>query len=72
MSERGWSTLERVLAAACWGMKRLARYTMYVPGTTIYVPDAGAVACVKQRELHVRLQALVLELQSYQCIFADG
>lgn len=53
-------------------MKRLARYTMYAPGTTIYVPDAGAVACVKQRELHVRLQALVLELQSYQCIFADG
>ena len=47
VSEQGWSEVERVLSAACWGIKRQARYTMYLPGIYVYVPSAGMVACVR-------------------------
>ena len=36
------------------------------------MPHAGMVACIKLKELRTRLQAWVLELQSYGCTFVDG
>ena len=55
ISEQGWSEVERLLAVACWEVRQSAQYTMYVPSITVYVPDAGAVACFHHKDLYVQL-----------------
>ena len=55
ISEQGWSQVGYLLAVACWGVKQLAWYTMYVPGITVYILDAGTVACVHHKDLLMRL-----------------
>ena len=55
MTERSWPEAERVLAAASWGVRRLAKYTMYLPAIEIAPPHAGIVACVRLREVHAWL-----------------
>ena len=39
MTECRFSDLERWLLGACWCIHRLARYTMYVPGVEVAVPN---------------------------------
>ena len=72
VTEQSWPEAERLLAAASWGVRRLAKYTMYLPAIEIALPNAGLVACVKLHDVHAKLQAWILELQSYGCSFVDG
>ena len=62
ITEQGWTELERLLLTACWGVRRLARYTMFVPGIVVALPDADQVVCVKLKDLHHKLKIHVIEL----------
>ena len=55
ITEQGWTQLERLLLIACWGVHRLAKYTMFAPGIVVALPDAAQVACVKLKDLHHKL-----------------
>ena len=54
--------LERWLLAACWCVRRLSCYTMYVPSVKAAIPQAAMVAVLKLQDLHCKLQALYVEL----------
>ena len=64
--------LERWLLGACWCVRRLARYTMYVPWVQVAVPNAAMFAALQLADLHCKVQALYLELQSYNVKIVDG
>ena len=55
ITEQGWTGLEWLLLTACWGVCRLAKYTMCTPGIVVALPDAAQVACVKLKDLHHNL-----------------
>ena len=61
-TERGRIELEQWLVAACWAVKRMARYTMYLPRVELAVPSAALLAVLRSRDLHCAVQALVIEL----------
>ena len=45
-TERSRSPVERLLGVAAWGVRRLSRYTMYVPSLSIILPDPAALIAV--------------------------
>ena len=55
MTEHSWPEVEQVLAAASWGVRQLAKYTMYLPTIEIALTYTGMAACVRLREVHARL-----------------
>ena len=55
ITEQGWTELEWLLLTACWGVRHLAKYTMFAPGIIVALPDAAQVACVKLKDLHHKL-----------------
>ena len=59
VTEQSWTLLEQWVATACWAVKHLACYTVYVPWLDLAVP--GAVLLTRFSELHGRVVAMVLE-----------
>ena len=51
------SRIERLLITANWAMKKLGRYTQYVPQVIILFPHYTEVIIAQKKELPVRLQA---------------
>ena len=62
VTEAARPDLKRWLLAACWCVRRLSRYTMYVPSVEVAVPQVAMVAALKLWDLHCKLQALYVEL----------
>ena len=55
ITEQGWTDPERLLLAACWSVRCLARYTLFTPALTIALPDAAHIALVLLKDLHSKL-----------------
>ena len=55
ITELGWTDPERLLLAACWGVRHLARYTLFTPALTLALPDDAHVALVSLKDLHSKL-----------------
>ena len=53
-------------------MCKLGRYTMYLPRLEIGVPQASLLTVLRGSELHCKVTAMVLQLQSYQCTLIDS
>ena len=51
-TERGRSELEQWLVGACWAIKRMARYTMYLPRVKVVVPSVALLAVLHFKEVH--------------------
>lgn len=64
-AEVSWTYPEQVLAMACWGMRRLFRWTGFVPRVTVVLPRQHCLLLVKDKAVHAKLRALVLELGMY-------
>ena len=47
--------LERQLLIAAWVVKRLAKYTLWLPSITIVLPHAAELACPQYAGLPTRL-----------------
>ena len=47
--------LERWLLVACWCVRKLAHYTMYIPWVEIVVPQAAVLAALDLKGLHCKL-----------------
>ena len=50
--EQSWMSLEQWVAVACWAVKHLARYTLYVPWLELAVPGAVLLTTLRFSELH--------------------
>ena len=60
-TERKAPLIERLLITAAWAMRRLQRYTYWVP-VTVQLPHVAEAACINAGELPLRLQAQLSEL----------
>lgn len=64
--------MERLMITATWGLKKLGRYTNYVPHVIVVVPHPVEVNILSKVDLPVRLQAQLVELSSFNCSFECG
>ena len=72
-TEQRGCTLERLLLTAAWAIRKLARFTMYLPAITVILPHPAAVQCARVGDgLTPRLQARLVELSSYHCTYEVG
>ena len=64
-AEKHWTFPEQVLAMACWGMRRLYRWVGFVPHVVVVLPTWSCQLLVRDKGVHARLRAHVLELAMY-------
>ena len=64
--------MERLMITAAWSLKKLGRYTHYVPHIIVVLPHPVEVTVLKKIDLPVRLKAMLVELSSYNCTFECG
>lgn len=62
VTERAAPVLERLLLAAAWGVRKLSRYTLWLPRVTVMFPDAAAAVTINASGINLRLQARILDL----------
>ena len=55
VTEAARPDLEQWLLAACWCVRKLARYTMYIPWVEVAVPQAAMLAALELKGLHCKL-----------------
>ena len=63
--ELSWTYPEQLLALACWGMRRLYRWVGFVPKVTMAIKEEACLLLVRDKNVHARLKAHVLELGMY-------
>jgi hypothetical protein len=54
-TEKAAKRMERLMIIAVWGLKKLGRYTYYVPAVVVVVPHPVEVAVLGKTQLPVRL-----------------
>ena len=64
-SEQSWTYPEQVLGLACWGMRRLYRWTGFVPRVTVVLPRQHCLVMTRDKGVHAKLRSHVLELGMY-------
>ena len=69
-AETHWTYPEQLLALACWGMRRLYRWVGFAPHTTAVLPQPACLTLVRDKAVHARLRAHVLELSMYGVSYA--
>ena len=55
VTEAARPDLERWLLAACWCVRKLARYTMYILWVEVAIPQATILAALELKGLHCKL-----------------
>ena len=60
-SERSWSEPERLVSLTAWGLRRFARYALWVPGVKVVVPWPAELALVLEKGTQTRLRAFMIE-----------
>lgn len=65
-TEQKWGRLEQQVAVLAWGLRKARRYTSLAPEIVVRVEEAAEVACIEDRQCHLRLQALLVDLSLYK------
>jgi hypothetical protein len=55
-AEESWTYAEQVLGLACWGVKRLFRWTGFFPRVTIVLPRQHCMLLVRDKGVHAKLR----------------
>jgi hypothetical protein len=71
-TEQSWGALEQQVALTSWGLRKARRYTSLAPHITVKVGDEAEVACIADREAHLRLRALLIDLSLYRVRWEAG
>lgn len=56
---------EKMLTIATWAVRTLSRYLMFAPLTTIFLPLPEHVQLLTDKQVSMKLRALLLDLQMY-------
>lgn len=56
--------LERWLVIAHWGIKRFARYTVFLPQVIVVLPTPADCVMVKKETIHMNIQGRLMELKA--------
>lgn len=58
-----------MLGLACWGMRRLYRWVGFVPRVTVVLPQQHCLVLTRDKAVHAKLRAHVLELGMYNVAY---
>lgn len=72
ITERKWGEFEQLVSVVSWGLRKLKRYTMFSPKITIQVEHDEEALLVLDRDAHMRLRALLIDLTLYRCQWKAG
>lgn len=67
--ERRYCLIESLLLVVHWRIKNLARYTIWVLELIVVRPHSMEDVCVRAQDLNIGLQARLVELIAFKCIF---
>lgn len=71
-TEQKWSLLEQAVSLVSWGLWKLRRYSTYAESIHVLVPWDEQVMIVLDKDHHVRLRALIVELGMYKVKWKVG
>jgi hypothetical protein len=66
------TALEQKLYIAGWALHRCRRFTTTAPSVLLHLPEPEAVLVIRDKTHHVRLEALLVNLQCYNVTFDVG
>jgi hypothetical protein len=64
--------LERTISLVGWGLRKLRRYTTYAKKIRVLVPQQEHVLVILEKQQHVRLRALLIEMGMYKVEWEAG
>jgi hypothetical protein len=65
-TEMKWSSLEQTVSLVSWALRQTRRYTTYAQKIRVIVECEEEVAVILDRNQHIRLRALLVELSLYK------
>lgn len=71
-TEMKWSPLEKTVSLASWGLRKLRRLATYANRIVIKVPWDEDVVILLDKNTHMRLRALLVELHMYRVVWEVG
>jgi hypothetical protein len=71
-TEAKWSPLEQTVSLLSWGLRKLRRYSTYARRIYVVVPWDESVAILLDKQHHIRLRALLIELHMYRVEWLVG
>ena len=64
--------MEQTVSLLSWGLRKLRRYSTYARKIYVIVPWGESVAILLDKQHHIRLRALLIELHMYRVEWVVG
>lgn len=71
-TEQKWGQLEQQISLVSWSLRKVRRYSSTAPKIVVFVEEPEEVMVVLDKESHLRLRALMVDLQLYRCEWKAG
>ena len=71
-TEKKWGEIERTVSLVSWALRKLRRYSTYAEQITIIVPWEETLLVILEKQQHIRLKALLIELGMYKVKWEVG
>jgi hypothetical protein len=71
-TELKWGALEQQVALISWGLRKASRYSAMTPEVVVKLVDEAEIVCLGDKEAHMRLRALLIDLSLYKVRWEAG
>jgi hypothetical protein len=71
-TEKGWGELEQLISVTSWALRKLRRYSSTAPKVIIRVEREEDIYVLLDKEAHLRLRGLLVDLSLYKCEWQVG
>jgi RNase H-like domain found in reverse transcriptase len=71
-TELKWGEIERTVSLVSWALRKLRRYSTYAQQITVIVPWEETRLVILEKQQHIRLKALLIELGMYRVHWKVG
>ena len=72
ITESKMTHLERFVVVVSWAVRKLRRFTTTASRIEVVCPDEEWVTVVASAEVHLRIRAMLVELEVYNCTWVVG
>jgi hypothetical protein len=67
-----WGIIERTVSLVSWALRKLRRYSTYAEQIKVIVPWEETLLVILEKQQHIRLKALLIELSMYRVKWKVG
>jgi hypothetical protein len=62
LTEKKKAPVEKLLLTTTWAVRMLKRYVLFAPYTIVYLPLPEHITLIRDRAVHMRIRAYLLDL----------